>query len=125
MHALSVDAFMDDLVRMTFWEYECHEGSLRCAGVHALHVDALVVNSISQMPVGTQVSQMVFEMRHCAWSSRRCLWEHGCHKWSFRCVIVHALHVAASVEYFMGQVTCSNTGVTNGLCDVLVRMLLV
>ena len=125
MHALSVDAFMDDLVRMTFWEYECHEWSLRCAGVHALQVDALVVNSINQMLVGTWMSQMVFEMRLCAWSSCRCLWEHGCHKWSLRCVIVHALHVVASVENLMGQVACSSTGVTNGLCDVLVCMLLV
>ena len=92
---------------------------------HALHVDALVVSSISQTLVGTWVSQMVFELRHCAWSSHRRLWEHRCHKWSLRCVIVHALHVAASVENLMGQVACSSTGVTNGLCGVLVRMILV
>jgi len=39
------------------------------------------------------------------------------------CVGVHAVHVVASVEKLMGQVACGNTGVTNGLCDVLVRML--
>jgi hypothetical protein len=49
----------------------------------------------------------------------------GCQEWSLVCAGVHALHVDALALSLLRQDTCRTTGVTNGLCNVLVRMLLV
>ena len=97
----------------------CHEGYLQCTCVCSSC--GCIRNNTQETDFGGNMGVTTCLLMCVFWMHVR----FGCQQYLLICVGVHAVHVVASVEKLMGQVACRNTGVTNGLCDVLVRMLLV